>query len=527
MSSKAQGKKPDAVTVPHEDRWRSGRARFGLQRFRMGRDKKWHFAGQQADETVAKVVRQHWLFLVLPALPLIGSFGLLVLLLWSSTRIPNPLWPFFEILTGVLIVGTGALFLWKDGIEWYLTTYIITNKRIINSKGVLNPSRQSTPLENVKQVGIDIDTFWGFWLRYGIVHVYLTGGDFIMENVPNPKMIKDAIDGITDEIKNKKPEEEKPPIPANNAVAEVITKLAEGKEVPKLENADEHIKNRRPERRLGPHRTFGGILHIPSDVHYTSGEFTVKYIQRSRYVLYRQLALPVLALLIALPTSIYFPTTSAPVVSSITSLWWGIMGLIILGLLVTIGLIYTNYADDVFIFTNKRIIDIDRRFIFFYEMREEIDYKNIRDLKVKIPNLWQRILDIGDVYIEVAGAPGLSLRTVDHPFIVLDKISEIQKNKEKADKIKSENDAKKELHMWFGKVMTTLVETTQVKGAPNLVKLELLEAMERANELGFQVIVCGEEPTQSVIPPGCVVRQSPPPGTVITAGGDIQVVLSR
>ena len=57
----------------------------------------------------------------------------------------------------------------------------------------------------MKQVGIDIDTFWGFWLRYGIVHVYLTGGDFIMENVPNPKGVKDVIDQITDEIKNKKP----------------------------------------------------------------------------------------------------------------------------------------------------------------------------------------------------------------------------------------------------------------------------------------------------------------------------------
>src|ERR1700730_17783960 len=119
MSSKAQEKKPDAATISHEDRWRSGRARFGLQRFRMGRDKKWHFAGQQADETVIKVVRQHWFFLVTPALPLIGSIGLLVLILWATVKIPNPLWPFFEILAVVLIVGTGVWFLWKDGIEWY------------------------------------------------------------------------------------------------------------------------------------------------------------------------------------------------------------------------------------------------------------------------------------------------------------------------------------------------------------------------------------------------------------------------
>jgi len=76
-------------------------------------------------------------------------------------------------------------------------------------------------------------------------------------------------------------------------------------------------------------------------------------------------------------------------------------------------------------------------------------------------------------------------------------------------------------------VVTSLVETTQVKGAPNLENLDLLTAMEVASELGFQVVVYGEEPSRPDIPPGRVVRQSPPSGTVILQGGEIQVVLSR
>src|SRR2546421_8108852 len=200
MSSKAKGQDKQASTpeMPHDELWRSGRSRFGVQQMRFGRDKRWHFSGQQPDEVLNKVVREHWWFLAKSALPLFGALLLLILIVYASAKIASPLWPFFEIIAGVAILGALGWFIWKDFIKWYLNTYIITNKRIIHTSGILQPNRQSIPLENVKQVGIDLDTFWGFLLRYGTVHVYLVGGDFVMEKIPDPRSLKESIDGISD-----------------------------------------------------------------------------------------------------------------------------------------------------------------------------------------------------------------------------------------------------------------------------------------------------------------------------------------
>jgi len=248
------------------------------------------------------------------------------------------------------------------------------------------------------------------------------------------------------------------------------------------------------------------------------------YIQKSITVLLAKLFIPVLLLLAALPLSIYGPS-SRIVPGSITTIWWFIMSLLILVLLGVIFFIYINYRDDVFILTNQRIIEIEREFFFIYEDRIETEYKNLRDIKVQM-NFLGHLLDIGDVQIETPGGmPNIEFKSVSHPFFIQDKIYEIKASKEKADDIKKENDRKEELHLWFGKVIGTFEQSHQLKGAPNLQNLDFIEAMERASELGFQVVVWDEDPS-SGLSPGLVIHQNPPPGTVISPGGEIQVVLS-
>src|SRR5689334_13603124 len=95
--------------TPTPEAWQPRRYNWGWRRLRRGKDKKLHFPGQEPDETVIKVVRRHWLFLVKPALPfiaaLIGAF--LVPLGYTAAPKAGSVWTVLELVMVILAFITG------------------------------------------------------------------------------------------------------------------------------------------------------------------------------------------------------------------------------------------------------------------------------------------------------------------------------------------------------------------------------------------------------------------------------------
>src|SRR5260370_34957702 len=178
-------------------------------------------------------------------------------------------------------------------------------------------------------------------------------------------------------------------------------------------------------------------------------------------MLYSNLARPVVLLVIIL-----FGGFSSPVLLPLISIF-------ALVLLILIGLIYTNYADDVFILSTRRIIDIERRLIIFYEARTETEYKNVRDTRVDVANIVRRLLDIGNLFIETPGStPNIEFSNIYHPCDIQDKLQEIMTFKEKADEAEKDNKSRKELNNWCRSVVPVVAEKEQNVGVPNFKNLD-------------------------------------------------------
>src|SRR5262249_15331114 len=129
-------------------------------------------------------------------------------------------------------------------------------------------------------------------------HLYITGGDYIMRDVPKPHEVRDAVHGVHQDFKQRAKPPEKLPVLKDPEMSALIEKLGKKEKVPELPNADERyaqwqdpLKLRRPLRR------FGGPLRVSANVTYAADEQTVMYIQRSKWLLALRMALPALGLL--------------------------------------------------------------------------------------------------------------------------------------------------------------------------------------------------------------------------------------
>ena len=143
----------------------------------------------QPGETVALIVRKHWLVLMKPAL------FLAAVLLYLPVRHVRILG--FEALLNYLLpyaaVVSGALFLYRY-LDRKVNIWAVTDKRLIDEWGVLTHKSKENPLDKINDIVVE-QTILGRLFGYGSISVQTAAkaGETIIEFVERPEQLKQTI----------------------------------------------------------------------------------------------------------------------------------------------------------------------------------------------------------------------------------------------------------------------------------------------------------------------------------------------
>lgn len=173
------------------------------------------FPGQQADEKVYMVFRQHWMVLVLKLIIwvwfLVFYLGIDYL---SVSYFPNVLAPNLLQLVEVfkvMYLMFLALGLFIIFILYYLNYDIITNERVvdIDQNSLLHHTMSELHLDQIQDVTAEVHGLLENMFNYGDVYIQTAGETqrFLFNKIPNPskvtKLILDLYEQLPEQQKNK------------------------------------------------------------------------------------------------------------------------------------------------------------------------------------------------------------------------------------------------------------------------------------------------------------------------------------
>ncbi len=458
------------------------------------------YSWQQPDELVIWIRRQSLWYLFASAWPvLLGLLGLGVLWAWSGFAAGLP--RLFALILGVATLALGMRWVVTDFLDWFWTRYILTNQRVIASRGYFNRTSEEIPLKSVAQVLVERPTPLMVALHIGDLLVRPIGTPISMPGVAHPREVADSILAVQAHPPGSQPPAAPPPNVRSRKIQTALEKLAEPMELPPP----------RPVTRT----PFAGFLQRRIPLQFIDGESIIEVVYRHWFVLLIR-ELPALAVTIGgAALGMALRSFSGPSFASTLLIAGGIL----FGLAYAL-LVYLNYADDVFILTTHRVIDIDRLVFILADYSNDAPYARVQDVHVERGPIG-KLLGFGSIKVETSGRKyPVQMTNIPHPFAVMDRIfSQINALRER-ENVALINKQKKENHRWLATVLNeVLVEVPDVRG------MGVLAAMARARKSGLKLVVDVERPAPGT-PPGRVLDQVPSPGTTELADNEMRVVLS-
>ena len=279
-------------------------------------------------------------------------------------------------------------------VDWTNDYLALTNRRIIYHAvvGFLREIRQEIPIEAVQDVSLLTRGPIFKLLGLSDITIQTIGGKLVFEHLRNAEDLKDRILGRRDMYRLEARGVERSAMsnelgralgeapPSRKSAWDILPAVsrpptlferARASQLMRLEKPSEITWRRHwlflAKRMIGP-----GILFLVG----VAALFLVELL------LAPEISLPVLGLLdlvlVAIPSVLWA--------------WWE----------------YAVWGGDIYTLTDDRLIDIERLPLGLRAKRRETQLDRVQDIDVDVPNLWARLLDMGDVKIKT-GAAGSDL----------------------------------------------------------------------------------------------------------------------
>ncbi|MFI5273023.1 MAG: PH domain-containing protein [Ktedonobacterales bacterium] len=452
-------------------------------------------------ERIIWVRRQSYLFLIATAAPLVLlALGLALLGVWLGAVLPG-----IALLVGVgLLAALTLRWVMVDLWNWFFMVYVLTNQRIIRSRGAFTRDRGEIVLKSIAQVRVERPNVFYMILDVGNVVVRPIGPELELTGLANPRDVADTILAVQENpsfgLPAAPPAAPVPGVRSKNLQA-ALSDLAKPAPLPAV-----------PVPRV--RAPFMSFLHRKIPIKFIEGESVVEIVYRHWVVLLKDELIALVMLVAGLAVGVLLTLNRY---GGELPLWLSGFTTIVAGIIGTV--IYMNWADDVFLLTTARVIDIDRLVFFLSEYSNDAPYPRIQEVRVH-RNFLGRWLGFGSIMVDTAGrrAP-LRMDNIPGAYHLMDRIFEqihMQRDRELAIAI---NKQKKENEKW----MATLFNVAFIP-VPDVRGRSVVAAAGELRKAGLRLIVEAERPARQAA--GTVLDQTPAHGSTAVADGEVRVVLA-
>jgi len=353
------------------------------------------FPWQGPDEPTLLLRKRHWFAfarnLPIPILSLMGLTAIVLLLrrLGLVFSLPEA-----SILIGVVPTG---MVLWLF-LDWQNDFYLITAKRILHEERAVlfYETWDEAPMSKVQDTTV-IRGFWGGVLGFGTLRVQTAGlrGAMVLDYLPNPEDVQELIckqsgalgshiyKGERDDIRQELIRQTGLAAAESDAVAEIPVPLPQ----------ETFQNNQRPPGRF----SLSSLLQL------TFREGNQVTWRKHWIFLVRKASLPLLAVLstaMFIVFSLVHPSAPySPSLLLVSVLLWT----------VSVGWLWwqtEDWRNDLYILTDRLIIDLERKPLFFSEERRQATLDMIQNVSLRKQGVLSAIFNYGDVLIQTAGALG-------------------------------------------------------------------------------------------------------------------------